>query len=79
MSKYDPSIPPGEREAYYGLPKEVRFCSECVMCYPPGIPILAPGERITKDILDYIRYAKAKGCSMTGPEDPTIENINVLA
>ena len=31
MSKYDPSIPPGEREAYYGLPKEVRFCSECVM------------------------------------------------
>ena len=37
------------------------------MCYPPGIPILAPGERITKEILNYIEYAKAKGCSMTGP------------
>ena len=33
------------------------------MCYPPGIPILAPGERITKEILNYIEYAKAKGCS----------------
>ena len=27
-------------------------CSEFVMCYPPGIPILAPGERITKEILE---------------------------
>ena len=45
---------------------------------PPGIPILAPGERITKEILEYIQYAKAKGCSMTGPEDPDIEHINIL-
>ncbi len=37
-------------------------CSEFVMCYPPGIPILAPGEMITPDILDYIAYAKEKGC-----------------
>ena len=55
-----------------------RGCSEFVMCYPPGIPILAPGERITKDILDYILYAKEKGCSMTGPEDPDILQLNVL-
>ena len=48
------------------------------MCYPPGIPILAPGERITREIIDYIRYAKEKGCSMTGPEDPAIERLNVL-
>ena len=44
----------------------------------PGNPHLAPGERITAEILDYIRYAKAKGCSMTGPEDPEIERINIL-
>ena len=55
-----------------------RVCSEFVMCYPPGIPILAPGERITKPILDYIAYAKAKGCSMTGPEDADILRLNVL-
>ena len=36
------------------------------------------GERITKEILNYIEYAKAKGCSMTGPEDPEIEHLNVL-
>lgn len=55
-----------------------RICSEFVMCYPPGIPILAPGEQITEEILDYILYAKEKGCSMTGPEDPSIERLNVL-
>ena len=54
------------------------MCSEFVMCYPPGIPILAPGERITSDILDYIEYARSKGCSLTGPEDPDIQHINVL-
>ena len=57
---------------------EGKVCSEFVMCYPPGIPILAPGERITAEILDYIEYAKAKGCNMTGPEDPDILRLNVL-
>ena len=55
-----------------------RVCAEFVMCYPPGIPILAPGEEITEDILHYIVYAKEKGCSMTGPEDAAIERLNVL-
>lgn len=56
-----------------------RVCTEFVMCYPPGIPILAPGEEITPDIISYIKYAKEKGCSMTGPEDPKIEKLNVIA
>jgi len=51
---------------------------EFVMCYPPGIPILAPGERITEEIIDYIAYAKAKGSSLTGTEDMSIEKIRVL-
>lgn len=55
-----------------------RICSEFVMCYPPGIPILAPGEEIDEEIIAYIAYAKAKGCTMTGPEDMEIEHINVL-
>ena len=48
------------------------------MCYPPGIPILAPGELITEDIIQYIKYAKEKGCSMTGTEDINIEHLNIL-
>jgi arginine/lysine/ornithine decarboxylase len=81
----DPEVVASPQEAFYAekvsLPlreTEGRVCSEFVMCYPPGIPILAPGEKITRDILDYIEYAKAKGCSMTGPEDPEIEHLNVL-
>ncbi len=55
-----------------------RICGEFVMSYPPGIPILAPGERITEEIIDYILYAKEKGCSLQGMEDPEVEHLNVL-
>lgn len=55
-----------------------KICGEFVMCYPPGIPILAPGEMITQEIAEYITYAKEKGCSMQGTEDPKVNNINVL-
>ena len=81
----EPLVDVSPQDAFYAqkesLPieeTEGRVCSEFVMCYPPGIPILAPGERITREILDYIRYAKKKGCSMTGPEDAGIERLNVL-
>ena len=68
----------GEKESLPLMQSVDRVCSEFVMCYPPGIPILAPGEKITKEILDYIQYAKDKGCFMTGPEDMEINNLNVL-
>ncbi len=55
-----------------------KICSEFVMCYPPGIPILAPGEMITNEILEYIDYAKEKGCFLTGTQDMNIEHINVV-
>ena len=48
------------------------------MSYPPGIPILAPGERITPPIVEYIQYAKAKGCLMTGPENLDVDLLNVV-
>ena len=81
----DPEVVASPQEAFYAQKESLplaacagRVCSEFVMCDPPGIPILAPGERITRAILDYIAYAKAKGCSMTGPEDPDITRLNVL-
>ena len=81
----DPEVAVSPQEAFYAekvslpiMETAGRICSEFVMCYPPGIPILAPGERITGDILNYIQYAKEKGCSMTGPEDAAIERLNVL-
>lgn len=76
-------LPP--QEAFYAPKRSVALedsagsiCSEFVMCYPPGIPILAPGEKITDEILNYIAYAKDKGCSLTGTEDNTIKNINIV-
>ena len=81
----DPKVAVSPQDAFYAekeslplMETEGRICSEFVMCYPPGIPILAPGEEITADILKYISYAKEKGCSMTGPEDAGIERLNVL-
>ena len=81
----NPRVSAAPQDAFYGekqaLPlKEAagKVCSEFVMCYPPGIPILAPGELITEEILDYISYAKEKGCSLTGPEDMNIEHLNVM-
>jgi arginine/lysine/ornithine decarboxylase len=81
----DPQVAVTPQQAFYAEKESLpltetagKVCSEFVMCYPPGIPILAPGERITPDILDYISYAKEKGCSMTGAEDAKIERLNVL-
>ncbi len=81
----EPQVDITPQDAFYAdkemLPiheTEGRICSEFVMCYPPGIPILAPGERITGEILEYIDYAKEKGCSMTGPQDPEIRMLNVV-
>ena len=81
----NPEVVMTPQEAFYAakhaMPIEQsagQICSEFVMCYPPGIPILAPGERITQEILDYIAYAKEKGCFLTGTEDIHIENINVV-
>ena len=55
-----------------------RVCAEFVMCYPPGIPILAPGELITPEIIEYISYAKEKGCTLLGTEDLDTNLINVI-
>lgn len=80
-----PKVVATPQEAFYAdkemLPLDEtngRICSEFVMCYPPGIPILAPGEIITEDLINYIKYAKEKGCSMQGTEDPDIAHLNVL-
>ena len=55
-----------------------HISGEFVMAYPPGIPILAPGEEITDEIIDYIQYSVEKGCSMQGMEDSTLQTLNVL-
>lgn len=55
-----------------------RISGESVMCYPPGIPVVAPGERITSEIVEYILYAKDKGCMLTGARDGSLATLQVL-
>ncbi|MBQ6297886.1 MAG: aminotransferase class I/II-fold pyridoxal phosphate-dependent enzyme [Selenomonadaceae bacterium] len=81
----DPIVDATPKDAFYAEKKSLpieetvnKTAAEFLMCYPPGIPILAPGERITKEILDYVRYAKRKGCQITGPEDMTIQRLQVM-
>ena len=80
-----PELVLSPQEAFYSERRSLtldesvgQVCGEFVMCYPPGIPILAPGERITREIVDYIQFAKERGCSLQGTEDPEVNHINVI-
>ena len=88
MFEYDyisPNVVLPPQKAFYAPKKMISIkessgyiSGEFVMAYPPGIPIVAPGERMTKEIIDYIMYAKDKGCLLTGTEDMNVENINIV-
>lgn len=80
-----PTVVVTPQKAFYAEKKSVPLkdalggiCAENVMSYPPGIPILSPGERVTGEIIDFIAYAKAKGCFLTGTEDLAVDRLNIL-
>ncbi|MBP7402622.1 MAG: aminotransferase class I/II-fold pyridoxal phosphate-dependent enzyme [Clostridia bacterium] len=81
-----PDVVATPKQAYYAESRAIGIhqspgciSSEFVMCYPPGIPIIAPGERITQELVDHVLYSKAKGCLVTGAEDLTLGTIRVMA
>ncbi len=55
-----------------------KISGEFVISYPPGIPLLAPGELVTGEIIEYILYSKKVGCLLTGPESMDLTSLNVL-
>lgn len=55
-----------------------RISGEGVMAYPPGIPIISPGEKITKDTIHYIELLKSQESMLTGTRDPYVNNIDVV-
>jgi len=81
----NPDVVYTPRKAFYSNKKIMplrdskgKVSGEFVMAYPPGIPVLAPGERITEEIIDYIAYAKEKGSLLMGPQDMNLENILIM-
>jgi arginine decarboxylase len=83
-----PKIPPMRmlpREAFLAAAEFVRFkeskgriCAETISPYPPGIPVLAPGEEITAEIIDYLRLELKAGIRIQGPSDDRLKMIRVV-
>lgn len=83
-----PSIPEAvvsPRSAYYADTKvlpleeaEGEISAEAIMAYPPGIPIVCPGERITREVIDYVNVLRNEYAILQGTEDPEVKNIKVL-
>ena len=80
-----PELVMSPKQSFYGrkmaMPIEQaagRISGELIMCYPPGIPILTPGERITEEIIEYINYSRLMGCSLMGTRDPNCQLIDVM-
>ena len=83
-----PDIPESKltpRQAFYSLKTPVKLedsigkvSGEFLMAYPPGIPILCPGEVITKEIIDYVNQLKTNGLHVQGTEDPEVEYIKIV-
>jgi arginine decarboxylase len=77
----------GPRAAYF-TPSEVlatddpailgKASAETICPYPPGIPILLPGEVITADVLAFLKGVLDAGGSVTGCSDPTLGRLRVL-
>lgn len=73
------------RDAFYSAKKTVRLeaaageiAGEMVMAYPPGIPVVCLGEKITPDIVDYIKILKEEKCELQGTLDSGVDYIKVL-
>jgi lysine decarboxylase len=55
-----------------------RISAESIAGYPPGIPALLPGERITADVVEYLRALADAGARLHGASDPAFHTVTVL-
>lgn len=81
----NPHVIVSPRNAFYSRKKIVKLedaegeiSGEYIMAYPPGIPIVAPGEKISKEMIAYVKFLKIQKSVLTDTEDPNVEKIKVL-
>jgi arginine/lysine/ornithine decarboxylase len=55
-----------------------RVSAELITPYPPGVPVLAPGEVVSKAILDYLREIMAAGAFVEGAADQSLDRFRVV-
>jgi arginine/lysine/ornithine decarboxylase len=89
-SPLSPSPPPlfpslSPREAFFAPTENLardktinRISAELICPYPPGIPVLMPGELITAEAIDYLEQVIASGGTITGCSDPTLQTLKVI-
>ncbi|HEX8976738.1 MAG TPA: DegT/DnrJ/EryC1/StrS family aminotransferase [Solirubrobacteraceae bacterium] len=74
------------RDAFFGTAETVavdeavgRISCESIAGYPPGVPALLPGERVTAEVVAYLRELVGVGARLHGAADPTFTSLRVLA
>lgn len=82
----DPAVVVPPRVAFFARAEAVptaaaagRVSAELIAPYPPGIPVIAPGEQITVGVLDALEHARATGVRIAYAADPTLATLRVLA
>jgi arginine decarboxylase len=83
-----PCLPPqrlSPREAFFAPIQRVPFqeavghiCAEIISPYPPGIPILVPGEEVTQEAVNYLLLVHEAGGFINGPEDVRLQTLKVV-
>jgi arginine decarboxylase len=80
-----PHLSLSPRDAFYAETEIVEFTkaagriiAEFIFVYPPGIPILLPGEVISQDNINYIIEHLEVGLPVQGPEDKSMKNVKVI-
>ena len=73
------------RDAYFAPTETIaineasdRLCGELICPYPPGIPLLMPGEVITTEAIEYLQRVVAAGGTITGCKDPSLQTIQTI-
>ncbi|MBW4565744.1 MAG: aminotransferase class I/II-fold pyridoxal phosphate-dependent enzyme [Mojavia pulchra JT2-VF2] len=84
-SEFEYSLKISPREAFFAASETLplletcdRICAEIVCPYPPGIPVLMPGEVITKSAIEYLQQIQAMGGFITGCTDTNLHTLKVI-
>ncbi|MFC9927730.1 aminotransferase class I/II-fold pyridoxal phosphate-dependent enzyme [Streptomyces sp. NPDC127190] len=74
------------RDAFFGPAEQIpadravgRISAEMISPYPPGVPVVAPGEVITEEVLDFLRSGVAHGFLIAEAADPSLDTLRVVA
>jgi arginine/lysine/ornithine decarboxylase len=73
------------RDAFFARTRTVpatesigEVSAELVIPYPPGIPVLAPGDIIAAEKIEFLLHGAARGMHISGPSDPHLKTIKIV-